>query len=163
MIKLDYNKYKAALSYILAKLGEIEGKKKACKIFYFLDFDFFEAYDKPFTGETYLKYPMGPFSKYFEGVVEELEKEGYLEIKKQKKQPHHEHDTNTYIFKKEYKYKFSDKEKKMLDRIIKLYGGYTGKDLEKISHTQAPWLAVDLYEDIPYELSYYRETPNLVD
>ncbi len=61
MMILDKGKYKAAFLYMLQVLGMIEGKKKACKLFYFLDFDYYEAYETSFTGETYVSYPMGPF------------------------------------------------------------------------------------------------------
>ncbi|HWS83989.1 MAG TPA: hypothetical protein VN207_06990 [Ktedonobacteraceae bacterium] len=50
---LDKEKYKDAFLYLLGALEKIEGKEKACKLFYFLDFDYYEAYDIPFTGETY--------------------------------------------------------------------------------------------------------------
>lgn len=159
--KLDYPKYKAALMYILKRIGRIEGKKKACKLFYFLDFDYYEAYEKSFTGETYLKYQMGPFPTYFESVVEALENDNYLEIKKERKSANHQNDTVIYSFKKDFEYKFSDEEKNMLERVVRLYGNQNGKMLEDLSHNQAPWLGVEFNEEIPYELSFYRGTEDL--
>lgn len=161
MFKLEEEKYRAAFVYLLKELNKIEGKKKACKLLYFLDFDFFEAYEKPFTGETYFKYKMGPFTKSFEFVTNDLKEDGYIDIKKERKSFNHEHDTNTYIFKKEIEYKFSAEEKAMLDRVIKVYGSQNGKMLENLSHEQAPWQAVEMSQPIPYEFSYYRGTLNL--
>lgn len=158
---LDKEKYKAAFLYLLEKLGKIEGKKKAYKLLYFLDFDFYEAYDRPFTGETYTALPMGPAPRYFDGIAEELQKEGLIEIVKSKTQPYHENDTVIFSPKKIIKSHFSGEEQKMLDRVVKVYGNLTGKDLENLSHEQAPYAAVSLYDVIPYEFSYYRDTPNL--
>ncbi len=75
---LNEEKYKATILYLVNSLGEIEGKKKAYKLMYYLDFDFFEAYEKPFTGETYKALPMGPAPIYFTAIVEELVKEKKL-------------------------------------------------------------------------------------
>lgn len=159
---LDKEKYKAAFLYMLNKLGKIMGKKKAYKLFYFLDFDYFEAYEKPFTGETYVALPMGPAPRYFDAITEELKKENKIKIEKIKTMPQHENDTIIYTPKTKVDYKFSTEEKTMLDRIIKVYGGLTGKDLEDLSHNQAPYAAVGNNDVIPYEFSFYRDTPNLI-
>ena len=45
--------------------------------------------------------------------------------------------------------------------MISIYGNQTGKALEVLSHSEAPYNAVDLYQVIPYEYSFYRDTPNL--
>jgi len=161
MVKLNDKKYKAAFMYLLNELEKIQGKKKACKLLYFLDFDFFEAYDKSFTGETYYKYNLGPFTKYFEDSIKELEKEGYVETEKIRMSPAHNNDTNIYKAKKKLAYKFDDNEKRMLKRIARIYGVQSGKELEDLSHTEAPWQAVEMCQSIPYEFAYYREKQNL--
>lgn len=161
-IALDKEKYKAAFLYILQKLGKLEGKKKAYKLLYFLDFDFFEAYDKSFTGETYTALQMGPAPRYFEAIASELQNEGYINIKKEKKVSYHKNDTIIFEPKKDYQYQFSKEELEMLERLINVYGNQTGKQLEDLSHTQAPYMAVDIGEIIPYEFSYYRDTPDLI-
>jgi len=158
---LDKVKYKAALLYVANALGKIEGMKKAYKLFYFLDFDFFEAYDRPFTGETYKSLQMGPVPIYFTSIVKELINEKSIRIEKKKISPAYENDATIYVPVKHSSYKFSKEEKHMLDRIIKQYGGMTGKDLEKLSHTEVPYNAVEVGEIIPYEYSIYRDTPNL--
>jgi len=159
---LDKNKYKAALLYISNALGQIEGMKKAYKLLYFLDFDYYEAYEKPFTGEMYKALDMGPAPIYFTGIMEELVSEGKMRVNKVKKSPMHENATVIYKPLEKTDYKFSIEEKKMLDRVIKLYGTQTGKSLEILSHSEAPYNAVSLYQIIPYEYSLYRDTPDLV-
>ena len=160
-IKLDQNKYKAAFLYLLDKLGKIEGKKKAYKLFYFLDFDFYEAYEKSFTGDVYRALPMGPAPTYFDAIAEELQQEGYIKISKERKSVSHGFDTIIYQEIKPLKYDFSKDELHMLNRVIEKYGPLTGKELENLSHNQAPYAAVNLNDVIPYEFSLYRDTPNL--
>lgn len=161
-ISLNKDKYKAALLYIANSLGKIEGMKKAYKLFYYLDFDFYEAYGKPFTGETYKALKMGPAPIYFAGIVEELVNEGKIQIQRVRKSLTHQYDTVIYKPLTKTDYNFTKEEKKMLDRIIKLYGNQTGVNLEKLSHAEAPYNAVDTYQIIPYEYSIYRDTSNLV-
>ena len=157
----EKEKYKAAILYLLNKLGKIEGKKKAYKLFYFLDFDYFEAHDKPFTGEVYTALKMGPAPRFFDAVIEELQKEGAVVIEKEKKHPTHENKTVIYKPKAETGWIFSIQEKKMLDRVAKKYGAFTGKELEDLSHAQAPFNAVALGEIIPYEYAHYRDSDDL--
>ena len=158
---LDKDKYKAAFLYIANSIGKVEGMKKAYKLLYFLDFDFYEAYEKPFTGEIYKSLQMGPVPVYFSGIIEELEKEGKIRTKKVRMSPAHDNDTIVYEPVSIENYAFSKQEKKMLDRIIRIYGNQTGKSLEKISHAEAPYNAVGLYQVIPYEYSLYSDTPDL--
>lgn len=159
---LDKDKYKAAFLYISNALGKVEGKKKAYKLFYYLDFDFYEAYEKSFTGDIYKALPMGPVPVYFDAIVEELINEGKIAVKKTRMSPMYDNDTIIFEPKKNPSYSFTNEEKKMLDRIIKLYGQQTGKSLELLSHSEAPYNAVNPYQVIPYEYSIYRDTQGLV-
>lgn len=159
---LDKDKYKAAFLYIANSLGKIEGKKKAYKLMYFLDFDFFEAFEKPFTGDIYKALPMGPVPIYFDAIIDELVNDNEVKISKVRMSPLHNNDAVVYQPIKNSGYKFSDEEKNMLDRVIKLYGQQTGKMLETLTHSEAPYNAVELYQIIPYEYSYYRDTQNLI-
>lgn len=159
---IDNEKYKAAILYLLNKMGKIEGKKKAYKLLYFLEFDYYEAYEKPFIGETFRSLQMGPAPIYFDGIISQMQLEKTVVTKSVRKSPLHENDTVVFLPLAENEYAFSAEEIKMLDRIVSKYGNLTGSDLEKISHEQAPYRAVKLMETIPYELSFYRETPDLV-
>jgi Protein of unknown function (DUF4065) len=158
---LDKEKYKDAFLYLLCALGKIEGKKKACKLFYFLDFDYYESYDIPFTGETYIAYPMGPYPQYFEPLAEEMQKEGLICIESIRKSPAHEHDTVVYMPLGSCTREWTDEERLMLDRIVQKYGGCTGGELESLSHEEAPYNIVELWQVIPYVYTFYRGTPDI--
>lgn len=158
--KLNEKKYKNAILYLARKIGNgtIIGKKKFYKLFYFLDFDFFEKFDRPFTGDIYHKLQMGPAPSYFDAIVMEMQEEGILEILKKQNDNGYE-DSFVYKAKKTPDVsQFSKDELEILDRIIKLYGHKSGGELEKITHKEAPYLAVTEGEEIPLELSRYRGT-----
>ena len=154
-------KYKNAILYLIQKMdGKVlEGKKKICKLLYFVDFGAFEKYGQPVTGEKYIRMPMGPMPSNFDKIIKVLEG-SVLRIKKELKDSTHEYPTTIYELKKEADADvFSKEEKEILDWVIEKYAKLTGKELENISHSEAPWLAVKRNgEEIPYELSYYRGT-----
>jgi len=158
MYKLNERKYRNVILFLARKLGKVWGKKKFYKLLYFLDFDFFEKHEKPITGDIYHKLMMGPAPSYFDAIVDELFKEGLLEVSKGRSGPGY---NDAYIYKALVEPDtsvFSEEEIKMMNRIIKVYGGKSGTQLEILTHKEAPYLAVGESEEIPLELSHYRGT-----
>ena len=160
MFKLDEEKYKNVILYLSKNVGSgsVWGKKKMYKLLYFIDFDFFEKYEKPVTGDIYHKLQMGPAPSYFDVIAQDLKKEGKLQIGKGETGA----GFNDAVIYKALKDPdigvFSKEEKAMLDRVIKLYGGKSGSELETFTHKEAPYLAVDEGEEMPLELAHYRGT-----
>lgn len=145
--------------YFCWKLGkEIRGKKKLAKLLYYLDFDYYEKYQKYFTGETYKKLPMGPFPVSLEKITTEMTKTKQIDIEKIDEWDGY-NPTEVYkISRKPNVSMFSNKEKKMMDRVIKKYGCLNGKELENLTHSEAPYIGAEDKKEIPYELSFYRGT-----
>jgi len=156
---LRKKKYQQAILYLCWKLGkEIRGKKKLAKLLYYLDFDYYEKYQKYFTGEIYKKLPMGPFPVSLEKTTIEMSKKKQLAIDKIDEWNGY-NPTEVYkILEKPNVSAFSSEEKKMLDRIIKKYGHLNGKELEKLTHSEAPYIGTKDKKEIYYELSFYRGT-----
>ncbi len=160
MFKLNEQKYRNAILYFASKVGRgsVWGRKKLYKLFYYLDFDFFEKYDRPITGDVYHRLQMGPAPSYLDVIANDLSKEGLLSVKP--------NETGSgYIDTIVYKAigdpdmsVFDVEEVAMLERIVSKYGDKTGKELELLTHKEAPYLAVEEGEEIPFELSYYRGT-----
>jgi uncharacterized phage-associated protein len=156
---INIEKYKNTILYLANKLGgKIKGKKKLAKLLYFVDFDFFEKYENSITGTTYKHLPMGPVPSNLIETLDLLKKEGSLDIQV-------EDIGESMIPMEVYTAKieankeiFNQQEIEMLDRIINKYGGLNGGQLEQLSHAEAPFNATKLGEEIPYELSFYRET-----
>ncbi len=158
-MSLNRKKYQNTILYLCSKLkGEIRGKKKLAKLLYFVDFDLYEKSQKIITGAKYLAYPMGPFPEALEEITNEMAKNKTLGIK-QIKEADGYNPTEVYKCLTEPDLSvFDDEEKKMLDRIILKYGNLTGKQLEELSHAEAPYIGTELRKEIPYELAFYRGT-----
>lgn len=158
-MSLHRKKYQNAILYLCWKLkGEVRGKKKLAKLLYFADFDFYEKHQKSITGDIYRALPMGPVPSALEEITEEMKKKKVLAIERVEE---HEGYNPTEVFRciaEPDTSVFDAKEKKMLDRIILKYGNLTGKQLEELSHAEAPYTAAKPYHEVPYEFTYYRGT-----
>lgn len=158
-MSIHTKKYEQAILYLCFKLGkEIRGKKKLAKLLYFADFDFFEKNQKSITGDAYKALPMGPFPVSLDAITKKMEKQKLISIENIE-----EHDG--YIPTEIYKCTgdldvsiFSEEEMKILNRVIKKYGNLNGKQLEDLTHAEAPYIGTEPKKIIPYELSYYRGT-----
>lgn len=158
-MSLNKKKYENTVLYLCQKLnGEIRGKKKLAKLLYFADFDFYEKYARSITGDVYRALPMGPFPNALEEMTAHLSKKNALNIENVENGGTF-HPTEVYRARSAPDLSaFSEEEKCMLDRIVLKYGQLNGKQLEELSHAEAPYIGTELREEIPYELSYYRET-----
>jgi len=160
MFKLNEDKYKNAILFLSKNVGKgsVWGKKKMYKLLYFLDFDFFEKYERPVTGDIYHKIAMGPAPSYFDVLANELKKEGLLSITKRKTGLGYK-DTVVYKALGQPDMSiFDGEETEMLKRVVKTYGDKTGTELEDLTHKEAPYLAVGEGEEMPLELAHYRGT-----
>lgn len=156
---LHTEKYKQIILYLCAKLGkEVRGKKKLAKLLYFVDFDFFEKNQKYLTGDKYKALPMGPFPVSLEAITKEMVKEKTLDIKSLEERDGYI-PTEVYACLKDPKVSvFSKEEKEMLDRVIMKYGHLNGKQLEDLTHAEAPYSGTKPNDEIFYELAFYRGT-----
>ena len=160
MFKLNEEKYKNAILFLSENCGResLWGKKKMYKLLYFLDFDFFEKYEKPITGDVYHRLQMGPAPYYFDAIAQEMVDGGLLDVNKGKSGPGY---NDAYVYKalKDPDLSvFTKDELDMLKRVTRKYGNMTGKQLENLTHREAPYLAIDEGEEMPLELAHYRGT-----
>ena len=159
IMALNRRKYQNAVLYLCHKLGgEVRGKKKLAKLLYFADFDLYEKTQKSITGDVYRALPMGPVPSALEEITAEMAKKKTLGVERVDE---HKGYNATEVYKcltEPDLSVFNDEEKKMLDRVILKYGHLTGKQLEDLSHAEAPYAAAKLYEEVPYEFTYYRGT-----
>lgn len=158
-MSLHRKKYQNAVLYLCRKLkGEVRGKKKLAKLLYFADFDLYEKIQKSITGDVYNALPMGPVPSALEEITQEMMKGKMLDIT-QVEGCEGYNPTEVYKCLTEPDLSvFNDEEKKMLDRIVVKYGHLNGKQLEELSHAEAPYVGTELRKEIPYELAFYRGT-----
>lgn len=158
MPKSSEKKYQDVILYLARKLGgEIRGKKKLAKLLYFVDFDFFEKFQKSITGDTYKALPMGPFPITMEKVLAGMAKEKKIVIKLEKERDGY-NPTEIYMAKEKPEAIFSKDEQNILDRVALKYGHLTGKQLEDLTHAEAPYIGTAPNQEIVYELAFYRGT-----
>lgn len=158
---INREKYHEAILYLCKKLGgEIRGRKKLAKLLYFVDFDYYEKNGTSITGDTYYALPMGPFPTMLEKITHSMEKSGELKIESVEEFGSQYSPTEIYRCSTTCppSKRLSNDEKQMLDRVAKKYGNLNGKQLEDLSHQEAPYIATELQKEIPYELAYYRGT-----
>ena len=158
MPKISEKKYKEVILYLAEKLGgEIRGKKKLAKLLYFVDFDFFEKFEKSLTGDVYKALPMGPFPATMEKILADMVKEKKISIKHEKERADY-NSTEIYKTKKKAEVNFSEEERQILDRVVLKYGHLSGKQLEDLTHAEAPYIGTAPNQEIAYELAFYRGT-----
>lgn len=151
-------KYENLILYLADKLGgEIRGKKKLAKLLYFADFDFFEKYERPITGDLYKALPMGPFPTHMMEIIEALEAEQRIVKSSVPEGPNNPTEIYHGAAKPDLAV-FSAEELQMIDRVVEKYGKLTGKQLEDLSHAEAPYIATEPNKEIIYELAFYRGT-----
>ncbi len=158
-IEPEFNKSKfiQLFLYILENCGSRinVGKTVIYKLFYFMDFDFYELYEDYLTGETYRKIQYGPAPCHFSEIEEEL-----INNKMIKKDVIQFHDYN------QVKYlpliqadisSFSGKELKLIDNEISKLSSMNAKQIEDYSHQDVPWIITKDRELINYDTVFYRK------
>lgn len=156
---LHKKKYQQIILYFCQRLkGEVRGKKKLAKLLYFADFDFFEKNQTPITGDIYKALPMGPFPASLDIITAEMQKKHLLNIETVEERIGY---ISTEVYSNSVKPDvsvFTKEEIKMLDRVVTKYGHLNGKQLEDLTHQEAPYVGTQLKSEIPYELAFYRGT-----
>lgn len=161
MPKLNKDKFKQVLLYILDKCGAKAnvGETVLYKLLYFSDFNFYELYEEPLTGEAYMKISYGPAPCHFKEITEEMIKKN--EIKKV---------TAEYYGRPQKKYlplvnvnvnqwNWSAREKETIDKVIETLSSLDATTISNYSHEDIPWKAAKEKEIINYETVFYRTTP----
>ena len=154
--KINEKKYKNAVLFFGKKIQNVTlGKLKMMKPLYYLDFDFFEKYGRPVTGDEYLRFEYGPVPRMGEKILKEMSGKE-IKITKHKiadglnDQLHIEalKDFDVNVFTKE--------ELLVLEERADKWKKFAGTEMKNASHGEAPWIATKPNETIDYNLTYYR-------
>ena len=152
----NINKFKQILLYILKKVGGKPniGKTVIYKLLYFIDFDYYELYEKQLMGLEYIKNIYGPTPVDFARLVEEMEKAGELTEAKTK---YFTRDMTKYLAVKEPDMSVvSGEELEHIDKELEKYSDKTARELSELSHKDVPWIGAEDKGIIPYEAVFYR-------
>lgn len=146
-ITFDLNKFKAVICHIIAKCGDNVSQEVLYKLLYFSDFNHYEIFEKPITGEAYLKRPQGQVPVHFIPAFEELKKEGKISAVNDKffTLTHPEFGSLSFG------------EKDLIDEVV---GGLSSMDSFEISEYcrgDLPWRLARDDGELNYEAVFYRE------
>jgi len=152
----NIEKFKQVLLYVLEKTAGKPnvGMTVLYKLLYFIDFDYFEKYEKQFMGLTYIKNHHGPTPREFVKVIDGMKESGELEevksryftFEQRKFLPHQHADLSG----------LSAQEIAMVDSVLMRYADRSAKELSALSHEDTPWIAAEEGKSMEYEHVFYR-------
>jgi len=155
MSSLNKAKYKNAILYFLEHINNSHlGKVKLMKLLYYMDFDHFEKCGTSITGDEYKNYPAGPVPEGGDAILKEMQAEGLIDISKEqvidylkyKYTPKARHEPSAFL----------PSEVEILSSVAEKWEHHSTNEIIAASHGEAPWLATENGETIPYALAYYR-------
>lgn len=161
-MEVNKNKMKEIIHYIIGRCGNKDnvGKTVLYKILYFADFDHFELTEKSITNETYRKYPNGPVPIHFNELKDELIAEGKISEEEEHIFPGSTKKRFRYSSLKALNNKYtSKKELDQYNQVIKRLSHMTADEISDYSHDDIPWRATKDYDEVEYELVFYRNEP----
>ena len=152
----NLQKFKEILLYILEKVGGKEnvGQTVLYKLLYFIDFDYYEKYEKPIIGAHYIKNHYGPTPVSFIKVVRSMEetdeietvRSKYFQHEQKKYLPHRSPDLST----------LNAQEKAHIDAVLARLSDKNATELSEYSHNDVPWAVAKSGQPIKYEHVFYR-------
>lgn len=152
----NLKKFKEVFLYILSKVGGKSnvGETVLYKLLYFIDFDYYEKFEKQLIGATYIKNHYGPTPVEFKKIVERMQADGELETVKSK---YFEHEQRKYLARREPELSvISGEEKALIDDVLARLSDKNAKELSDYSHKDVPWAVAKMGEPIEYEHVFYR-------
>lgn len=153
----DLDKFKEVLLYILSRVGGKPnvGETVLYKLLYFIDFDYYEKFERQLIGATYIKNHYGPTPVEFKAVVEDMVLKGEVVRVSSK---YFEHSQKKYLPVREPDLtKLKDaRELRHIDEVLARLSDRTAKELSDYSHEDVPWLIAEENGPLDYEAVFYR-------
>jgi len=143
---------------MLGKVGSKPnvGESVLYKLFYFIDFNYYEKYEEQLIGATYIRNNYGPTPKEFIKIVEDMEgkdlvkvQDSYFQYPQTKYLPLREPDLS----------KINTREQKVIDDVINSLSDMNARRISEYSHNDVPWQTTEEGEVIDYESVFYRTPP----
>ncbi len=152
----EMHKFREVLLYILERIGARPniGEAVVCKLLYFIDFDYYEKFEKQVIGAKYIKNHFGPTPVAFPDIVAQMEKDGDL-VQVVKK--YFQHDQKKYLPRRKADLSvLSAQEKYLIDWEIERFKDFNAKKMCDYSHKDVPWIGAEDQKPIDYEAVFYR-------
>lgn len=154
--KEHVEKFKQVLLYIVSKVGGRSniGQTALYKLLYFIDFDYYEKYQKYLIGATYIKNTHGPTPISFAKIARDLEKKGELVEVVSK---FFQYEQKKYLVTSEPNVsELSAVELQHIDSELERLASKTAKELSDLSHIDTPWKVAKDRQILNYRHVLYR-------
>ena len=150
---MNLEKYVNAILFFLESVHNL-GRTKLYKLLYFLDFDHYEKYGEPVTGEAYQNKELGPVPVHAEEVINKMEEDGLIDVVPEQVIDFTRHK---FVVKVHHDPKvFLPTEIEMLCEVAEKWAHHTANEIVSATHGEAPWIATARDEIMPYPYAYYR-------
>lgn len=148
--------FKAILLYILNKIGSKPnvGQTVLYKLLYFIDFDFYEKFERQLIGAKYIRNHHGPTPVEFAKIVQQMIEDKDIE---EVRSAFFSYPQTKYLPRKKADLSIiSGLEKEHIDAELDRLSDLTAAELSALSHKDVPWLTARQGEVIDYETVFYR-------
>jgi transcriptional regulator with XRE-family HTH domain len=153
----NIKKFKEVLLYVLAKVGSKPniGESVLNKIFYFIDFDYYEKYEEQLIGATYIKNHFGPTPCELKKIVGEMKIKKEIEEVKSK---YFKYEQKKYLpLRKPNLTILTAQEIEHIDDVLNRLSDKTAREMKNYSHEDIPFKVHKDGEKISYESVFYRD------
>lgn len=153
----NLKKFKEVFLYVLSKIGSKPnvGESVINKLFYFIDFDYYEKYEEQLIGATYIKNHFGPTPCELKKVVEEMKTKEEVEEVKSK---HFEfHQKKYFPLRKPDLSILTAREVEHIDDVLNRLSDKNAREICDYSHGDVPYKVHKDGEKIDYESVFYRD------
>ncbi|MFH1561265.1 MAG: type II toxin-antitoxin system antitoxin SocA domain-containing protein [Patescibacteria group bacterium] len=153
----NLKKFKEVLLYVLSKVGGKSnvGEAVLYKLLYFIDFDFYEKFEKQLVGATYIKNHYGPTPVEFKAVVDDMIRNG--EIMKVEGKYFNYLQRKYLAVRRASLDLLSGCEIEHIDDVLARLSDKNAKEMENYSHGDIPWKVAEDGKPLSYESVFYRD------
>lgn len=153
----NLEKFREVFLYILLKVGGRPnvGETVLYKLLYFIDFDYYEKFERQLIGATYLKNHFGPTPVEFRAVIDNMIGRGEIEKVRSK---HFNHPQTKYLAVRPPDLtKLKDaRELQHIDEVLARLADKNASELSDYSHADVPWIVAEENAPLDYEAVFYR-------
>jgi transcriptional regulator with XRE-family HTH domain len=153
----NLDKFKQVILYVLGKVGSKPnvGETVLHKLFYFIDFDYYEKFEENLMGATYIKNHHGPTSVEFGAIIEDMQKNGEIEAVKSN---YFKYEQKKYLPRKRPNLDvLSAREIQHIEDVLARLSDKNAKEIENYSHEDIPWKSARDGQPLSYESVFYRD------
>lgn len=153
----NLEKFKQVILYVLEKVGSKPnvGETVLHKLFYFIDFDYYEKFEENLMGAVYIKNQHGPTSVELGSIIENMQNNGEIEAVKSN---YFKYEQKKYLPRKRPDLGIlSGREIEHIEDVLARLSDKNAKEIENYSHEDIPWKSARDGEALSYESVFYRD------